>query len=505
MGKRFLLGGLIIAVLTGAVSATAALNKVSDIARKLFPKSSHISVPGNVVVPVYSGGAQTFLLIGSDRRALTQNVADRSGPPHSDTLMLVRFDPSEGQTSVLSIPRDLEVSITAPNGTYYPLAKINEAYSLGFVTSDRHVHDPGAVLAAETVSKLLGIKLNGVIDTTFGGFMRIVGKLGCVYVNVDHRYYNPNGTGFAAINLQPGYQKLCYTNALDYVRYRHTDSDFVRVARQQDFIRNAREQISVGTLYDHLDQVANAIGQSMSTSIEPSASNLIELLKLIGFSQGKPLRQVRFRFLADNVFAGTGPNRAVYVTTTQQLIQETVQDFLFGSQHVHLPTTQSASTGGGGHHRRSTTLAGSAGAANLYAVSASNRDQAAAAAPYVPYPLLYPSYQTGPAMQQEVHVFGVRDRHGVAHRGYVAVYQVNGVGGYYDVEGMNWTDPPFMKNPSQTETFGGRQLRVFTDGGKIKIVAFNEHGALYWVNNTLLEDLTNQQMLDIARSMHPIQ
>jgi polyisoprenyl-teichoic acid--peptidoglycan teichoic acid transferase len=489
MGKRFLLAGLIIAVLTGAVTATAALNRVSDLAKRLFPRSSHIAVPGSVVSPVYSGGPQTFLLIGSDRRALTRSAADRTNPPHSDTLMLVRFDPNEGQTSVLSIPRDLEVSITAPNGAYYPAVKVNEAYTLGFQTDSRHVHDPGAVLAAETVSKLLGIKLNGVIDTTFGGFMRIVGKLGCVYVNVDHRYYNPNGTGYASINLQPGYQKLCYTNALDYVRYRHTDSDFVRVARQQDFLRNAREQISVGTLYNHLDDVANAIGQSMSTSIEPSASNLIELLKLIGFSQSKPLRQVQFRFLSANAFVGTGKNAASFVTTSPQLIQQTVQDFLFGNQHVHLPSTPSSSAATGRHHRRAQTLASSASAAGLYASTAADRNAAAGAATAVPYPLL----------------FGVRDRNGRDHRGYVAVFRVDQVGGYYDVEGMNWVNPPFMKNPSQIETLGGRQLRIFTDGGKIKLVAFTDHGTLYWVNNTLLEGLSNQQMLDIARSMHPIQ
>ena len=93
---------------------------------------------------------------------------------------------------------------------------------------------------------LPGLKLNGIIDVTFAGFIRVVDSLGCVYVNVDHHYFNENNgtpeTDYTSINLQPGYQKLCYENALDYVRYRHTDSDFVRVARQQDFLRALREQ-----------------------------------------------------------------------------------------------------------------------------------------------------------------------------------------------------------------------------------------------------------------------
>jgi anionic cell wall polymer biosynthesis LytR-Cps2A-Psr (LCP) family protein len=34
-----------------------------------------------------------------------------------------------------------------------------------------------------------------------------------------------------------GYQPLCGFNALDFARYRHTDNDLVRAARQQEFLR----------------------------------------------------------------------------------------------------------------------------------------------------------------------------------------------------------------------------------------------------------------------------
>ncbi len=125
----------------------------------------------------------------------------------------------------------------------------------------------------------------------------MVDSLGCVYVNVDHRYFNENigtpETDYTSINLQPGYQKLCYENALDYVRYRHTDSDFVRVARQQDFLRDLREQVS--PQLGEVDKVAKTVGRAISTNFSPSASILLELAKLIGFSQGKPLRQVKFQ------------------------------------------------------------------------------------------------------------------------------------------------------------------------------------------------------------------
>ena len=64
-------------------------------------------------------------------------------------------------------------------------------------------------------------------------------------MDVDRRYYNSHSgpTGYATINLQPGYQKLNGSQALDFVRFRHTDSDLYRNARQQSFVRALKDQV----------------------------------------------------------------------------------------------------------------------------------------------------------------------------------------------------------------------------------------------------------------------
>ena len=125
--------------------------------------------------------------------------------------------------------------------------------------------------------------------------IKVVDTLGCAYVQVDHRYFNENTgapeTDYTSINLQPGYQKLCYENALDYVRYRHTDSDFVRVARQQDFLRDLRQQINPANELGQIENVAKAVGHAIRSNFPASASELIQLAKLVAFSQSKPLRQ----------------------------------------------------------------------------------------------------------------------------------------------------------------------------------------------------------------------
>ena len=497
MWKRFLLAGVSIIVLSAAATATAGLEKLATFAGEALPPASHIGTLPGTITPAYDGEAQTFLLIGSDRRAASKDAFDRTDPPHSDTLLLVRLDPNLGQTSVLSIPRDLLVKIHDPKtgATYYP-EKINAAYTFG--SYDRG-SDGAAALAALTVKKLLGIQLNGIVDVTFAGFIDVVDQLGCVYVNVDHRYYNVNvgtvSTNFSSIDLQPGYQKLCYTSALDYVRYRHTDSDFVRVARQQDFIRDIREQASISL--GNIDGVLRSVGRAVRTNFAASPGELLVLAKLLIFSQQKPLRQVHFQASNENALIGGGS----YVTATPQDIAATVHDFLYGDQKVALSHIAAAVPAHHGHHASHAATAASIG---LYATPSSDVTAAINAGTSVPFRMLYPILQTGPAVQEEVHAYRLRDQNNKLRHAYVAVFQQNGLGGYYDVEGTDWTDPPIIDNPSREATIGGRHYIFIDDGAHIHLIAWHEHGALYWVNNTLLEDLTNQQMLGLAESVLPL-
>ena len=90
-----------------------------------------------------------------------------------------------------------------------------------------------------------GLKVNHIIDVNFGGFETLVNAIGCVYTDVDHRYYNNTAlTDYSSIDIQPGYQKLCGDQRASFVRFRHTDTDIVRNARQQDFLRWAKDQFS---------------------------------------------------------------------------------------------------------------------------------------------------------------------------------------------------------------------------------------------------------------------
>src|SRR3954447_13075121 len=100
-----------------------------------------------------SGSAQTILLIGSDHRA-----AAAKSDARSDTMMLVRLSPQATAVTVLSVPRDLKVTIPG-KGT----AKLNAAYAWG-----------GVPLTVKTLHQVLGIRIDHVIDVDFAGFRGLV-------------------------------------------------------------------------------------------------------------------------------------------------------------------------------------------------------------------------------------------------------------------------------------------------------------------------------------------
>ncbi len=506
MWKRFLIAGVLITALSGAATATVALNTIGGLGKKVFTSGNRINAPKGLVTPEYNGGPQTFLVLGSDRREGSKNSLERSATPHSDTLLLVRFDPSQGQTSVMSIPRDLLVDITDPHHGVWAGEKINAAYTIG---SKFGGAKGGIVLAAETVvnqvfPELKG-KLNGIIDVNFKGFIKVVDTLGCAYVNVDHHYYNANigtaATDYTSINLQPGYQKLCYESALNYVRYRHEDSDFVRVARQQDFLRNLRQQISPSNEVGQIGNVAKAVGHAiLQAGFNSSASELIELAKLIAFSQAKPLRQVKFLTSSVNAQIKGGS----YVTSTPALEKKTLDNFIHGHEQLVLPRSKPAHHTSHHHaHAKSVSSAAAARALGLYPTSSVGEGEAVKAALSVPFAMLYPTLQTGPAEQQMVRAYSLEDQQHKKHHAYVVVWRENGLGGYYDFEGSDWLNPPLFAH-ARTQTIDGRSYRFVNDGSHIHVIGWREGRVLYWLTNTLLEELSNQQMLALAKSAQPL-
>jgi polyisoprenyl-teichoic acid--peptidoglycan teichoic acid transferase len=472
--KRLLIGAFLVIAATAATTAAAGFNELHGFVNAL--NQTRAPELGNALTPPSAGAPQTILLMGSDKRA--NGARDAGSPPHTDTMMLVRADPNRGALTTLSIPRDLAVTLDVPHHGS-TREKINAAYTFG-----------GEKLALETVESTLGIKVNHLVDTNFAGFKAMVDYLGCVYVDVDRHYFNdnagPSSQQYATINVPAGYQKLCGQDALDYVRYRHDDNDFVRVARQQDFLRQIKDQIGTRRLVEQRLQLARIFGSTTATDIH-STNAVLRLLEVLVLSAGHPIRQVHFR-------ANVGPS---YVTATPDQIHQTVADFLSSAPAASPTRAAPARSAPPGRHRgpSAPTLEqvpslAQAAAANLTAAG---------------IPIFYPRLlRVGAIYAADSRIYTVNDLHGRPHHAYRLVAQMASPGDYYGIEGTDWRNPPILAHPSETRIIGGRRFQLFYTGSHLRLVAWRSGGDTYWLSNTLLQTLSDPEMLAIAASTRPL-
>ena len=116
--------------------------------------------------------------------------------------------------------------------------------------------------------KLTGVPINYLITVNFRGFRQLVDKLGGIWMDVDRRYLNTQSgpSGYATINLQPGYQRLSGYQALDFVRFRHTDSDLYRNARQQLFVRSLKDQVRTSFSLRKLPKVIKVLTSNIEVA-----------------------------------------------------------------------------------------------------------------------------------------------------------------------------------------------------------------------------------------------
>ena len=498
---RFTLAAVLIVAVSAATTATASLLYLDSIANAIRPGNDKLQKRLNkFLADAGDGGAQTFLVIGSDKRA-----NEEEDPGRSDTTLLVRLDPDQGLISMMSIPRDLKVEIPG-----YGTGKFNEAYSYG-----------GTKLTLQTVKALTGLPINHVVNVDFLGFAQGVYAIGCVYVDIDRRYYHSNvesAEQYAEINVQPGYQLMCGKKALQYVRYRHTDTDIVRSARQQDFISQTRSRISLQDLVFDQGELVEAFTDYTTSDIN-DGKTLLEVLKLLAASRNSTINEVHFP-------AELGPS---FVYTTPAAVEEAVQEFLGGETVQEAKAAQKQSreeAAAGKKHKRHKkpkkktkpkkpqVEAVKAGTDGLVPAAEAGKAEAKIAARRSRgfFPIYYPTrlpegthfVETNPYEKVvDPYVYNIKDEDGDRHLAYrmVLVAEMSDGDHYFGVQGIRgWSDPPILEDPSLTKTINGRDYDIYVDGENVKIVAWHRGDNVYWISNDLLRTLTNDQMIGMARS-----
>jgi LCP family protein required for cell wall assembly len=503
---RFTLASVLIVAVSAAATATAILLYLDSIAHALSHNNVYSSKLHRYLAKVDGGAAENILILGSDKRAGVQEDSGRS-----DTTMLLRLDPGRNAIAVMSIPRDLKIEIPG-----YGIGKFNEAYAYG-----------GPKLTLQTVKQLTGLSINHVVNVDFLGFVRAVDAIGCVYVDIDRRYFHSNAglppsEQYSEINIQPGYQLLCGKKALQYVRYRHTDTDLVRSSRQQDFISAARQRVSIQDLV--LDQSGLIdIFTKYTTSDVNDKETMLQVLKLFLASRNAAIKEVHFP-------AELGPS---FVYTTPEAVHEAVNMFLgieaSGGSRGSLEGGEGEGKGkkkGGKKSKKASAKTEKPhldkpkppGGDGLVPAREAGEAEAKSAARKLSsgFPVFYPSRLPSGAYYvesnsyehiQDPRVYHLKDTNDERHAAYrmVGVLELSDGTHYFGIQGIQgWSDPPILNNPSLTKTIHGREYEIYVDGDRVKMIAWHRGDSSYWVSNDLLQTLTNDQMVGIARSANVI-
>jgi polyisoprenyl-teichoic acid--peptidoglycan teichoic acid transferase len=465
-----------------SAGATVVLIKgeIRTIAKDLrFHKA--IKLSSGALAPAGFGDPQTILLVGNDQRNHTTTAPVL---PHSNEMLLVRIDPSKPWISMMSIPRELMVPIQTPGGTV--TTRLNAALEYG-----------GISLLVSTIKQITGLAINHVVVIDFNQFKTAVDDIGCVYSTIDRRYYHvntPYSQQYQEINLQPGYQKLCGTQALQFVSYRHGDTSLVRDARDQDFLLDVKKEYGP-TLLDNIHKFERIFGETVEVDRGLQTESGVEnLLGTLISASSLRVRQVQFQVNLEP----TGSNSCSCDTATPQQIAASVQSFLGGSDNVPTRNTAAAAQAVS-RHAVQVTLP-------LVPSLAAGLAQAQASARSLPFPLEYPRVQDagGSATPVDLRDYLIHAQDGTGYPAYVAVFSADLLGQYYDVQGMTWEGSPMFADPDQTVTVAGRTYSLFYSGQHLSAVAWYAHGAVYWVHNSLTDAVGNGELLAIAEQTKPI-
>ena len=192
-----------------------------------------------------------------------ENQPGYAGPQLTDSMMVVTYEPADHSVSIMSVPRDLW--ITLPN---YGPNRINAAYE-----------DGGVQVAELMVEKYVGIPIEYYAIVDYHALVDLVNAVGGVNVVVppgitgkgiyDTCYPNANENACTLFQLPAGPQHLNGTEALKFSRERHsfTTGDIQRQADQQQVLFGLRQALLQPKNLLHLPRIIGDLQQLVHTNV----------------------------------------------------------------------------------------------------------------------------------------------------------------------------------------------------------------------------------------------
>ena len=254
---------LVVLVAIWSLAGYLSVRSGVSAANKRLPASARSALKGQSGLII--SAPTNILLLGTDHAENGQ--VGRSSDHHSDSMMLLRTDPSRHRLVYLSIPRDLGVTI---DGVYQ---KIYAAMQIG-----------GPKLAIKTVDDLFGsqLQINHVVIVDFGSFEKLINAVGGIDINVpekilSNRFDCPYKTSarcqqWQGWSFRKGVQHMSGHQALIYSRVRENrlnpgDTDFSRAQHQQQVMQATLSKMASASMFFRLPFDGGSLMEPISTDL----------------------------------------------------------------------------------------------------------------------------------------------------------------------------------------------------------------------------------------------
>jgi LCP family protein required for cell wall assembly len=279
---------IIFAYLTSQVLWTRAVNPVEAAAVEVAAVDLQLEQEGPALAPSIDPGQPTPTLIptsavwaGDDRtNILVMGIDRRPGESfisRTDSMMIISVDPLDQSAVMLSVPRDLYVTIPGHGND-----RVNTAYVYGSAGNNPA---GGAAMAMRTLEYNLGLHLDHYLLIDFGAVIRGIDTLGGVDLTVPYEINDPKfpdmNYGYEPLYIPAGYQHMDGQMALKYARTRHTDNDFGRAARQQQVIMAARDKalgLGIVDLLSRAPELYRRVEEGIRTDL--SLEQIVQLSRM---------------------------------------------------------------------------------------------------------------------------------------------------------------------------------------------------------------------------------
>ena len=319
---KIVLGVIVIVAIAALVSHAFGLTNQISITNP-FNHNTTSATPTATPDPDYAAPKNdpnrlNVLVLGI--RGLDDPNAVDGGPLLTDSIQIFSYDKVTKKSSLISIPRDLYVTVHDNKKD-----KVNTVYEYGYYHSSNSLQ-----FVKDKFSQISGVYIDQVVVFNFSAFKDIIDALGGIDVTLAAPFDEPKEWGFD-FHLPAGSNHLDGTNALYYARSRYSSTDFDRSGRQQQIIFAIKDKLlQLNFFSDPVKSfnVLNLVRSDIQTDIGLwDIKQYLDLAKQVKFSDMK-----KTVISTDNlVMEGKGPDNAyILLPKTGNLsgIKQHIQDSL---------------------------------------------------------------------------------------------------------------------------------------------------------------------------------